>query len=111
MGLVIWRQKGDQSLCQFSGAPFLNLSKTSTSPRKQTCKQKSGTCHTTFFFWLKWHSVIASDDNDDDVLDDSGDSDNDNFDEDDIAIVIDLSTSFWAYVFFKIWFSEPSWAC
>ena len=39
---------------------------------------------------------------DDDVLDDSGDSDNDNFDEDDIAIVIDLSTSFWAYVFFKI---------
>lgn len=73
--------------------------------------KKSATCHTTFFSWLKWHSVIASDDNDDDVLDDGGDSDNDNFDEDDIAIVIDLSTSFWAYVFFKIWFSEPSWAC
>ena len=56
---------------------------------------------------------IPSDDNDD-VLDDDGDSDDDDFDKNVIAIVmvkIDLSTSFGAYVFFKIQFSEPPWAC
>ena len=79
------------------------------APLKSKHARKNQVHVTPHFFLAQWHSVIASDDIDDDILDD-GDGDDGNYDEDDIAIVmaeVDLSTSFWAYIFFKIQFSEP----